>query len=66
MKSSVLTGRTWILLGATALLIAAGALNFSQRLSHQSPPSDGVTWVDTAQGVIPNRSNPDQQPRARA
>jgi two-component system NtrC family sensor kinase len=58
MKSSVLTGRTWILLGATALLIAAGALNFSQRLSHQSPPSDGVTWVDTAQGVIAKSIEP--------
>jgi len=58
MKSSVLTGRTWILLGATALLIAAGALNFSQRLSHQSPPSDGVTWLDTAQGVIAKSIEP--------
>lgn len=52
MKGSVLTGRTWFLLSATALLIAAGALNFSQRLNHQSPPSDGVTWIDTAQGVV--------------
>ena len=52
MKGSVLTGRTWFLLGATALLVVAGALNFSQRLRHQSPPWDGVTWVDTAAGVI--------------
>ncbi|HKP36893.1 MAG TPA: ATP-binding protein [Pyrinomonadaceae bacterium] len=58
MKSSVLTGRTWILLGATALLIAAGALNFSQRLSHQSPPSDGVTWIDTSEGVIAKSIEP--------
>ncbi len=52
MKGSVLTGKTWWLLVAAALLIAAGALNFYQRLRHQPPPWDGVTWVDTSQGVI--------------
>jgi two-component system NtrC family sensor kinase len=52
MKGSVLTGKTWFLLIAAALLIAAGAVNFSQRLSHRPPPWDGVTWVDTAQGVV--------------
>jgi two-component system, NtrC family, sensor kinase len=52
MKGSGLTGRTWLLLVAAALLIAAGALNFSQRLRHQPPPTDGVTWVNTPQGVI--------------
>ncbi|HMJ25157.1 MAG TPA: GAF domain-containing protein, partial [Pyrinomonadaceae bacterium] len=51
-KGSVLTGKTWLLLIVAALLIAAGALNFSQRLRHQPPAWDGVTWVDTAQGVI--------------
>ncbi|HKO34870.1 MAG TPA: ATP-binding protein [Pyrinomonadaceae bacterium] len=52
MKGSVLTGRTLFLLGATALLVAAGVLNFSQRRGHQAPPTDGVTWVDTSEGVI--------------
>src|SRR5215471_10242489 len=51
MKGSVLTGKTWLLLVTAALLIAAGALNLSQRLSHQGPPWDGVTWVDGPQGV---------------
>jgi len=37
MKGSVVTGKTWLLLIAAALLIAAGALNFSQRLRHKSP-----------------------------
>ena len=41
-----------MLLVSAALLIAAGALNFSQRLRHQPPPTDGVTWVNTSQGVI--------------
>ena len=52
MKRSVLTGKTWLLLATAALLIAAGAMNFSQRLSHRPPPTDGVTWVDTSQGII--------------
>lgn len=58
MKGSVLTGRTLFLLGATALLVVAGVLNFSQRGSHQAPPTDGVTWVDTAEGVIARTVEP--------
>src|SRR6185369_6830244 len=51
MKSSVLTGKTWLLLAAAALLVAAGALNFVQRFS-QGPAWDGVVWVDTAEGIV--------------
>src|SRR6266436_6478865 len=58
MKGSVLTGKTWLLLIVAALLIAAGALNFSQRLSHQPPPWDGVSWVDTSQGVVAKTVEP--------
>jgi PAS domain S-box-containing protein len=58
MKGSALTGRTWGLLVAAALLIAAGALNFSQRLRHQPPPWDGVTWVNTSAGVIAKAVEP--------
>ncbi len=58
MKGSVLTGKTWLLLVVAAMLIAAGALNFSQRLSHQPPPWDGVNWVDTAQGVVAKTVEP--------
>ena len=48
-----MTGRTWLLLSAALLLIAAGVLNFMQRTRrNQSPPTDGVTWIDSAQGVI--------------
>ncbi|HYR74676.1 MAG TPA: ATP-binding protein [Pyrinomonadaceae bacterium] len=47
-----------MLLVAAALLIAAGALNFSQRLQHQPPPWDGVTWVNTSQGVIAKAVEP--------
>src|ERR1700752_2090740 len=59
MKGSVLTGRTLFLLGATALLVAAGVLNFSQRSRvRQLPPWDGVTWGDSAQGVIAKAVEP--------
>src|SRR3989440_420091 len=52
MKSSVLTTRTWLLLGTAVLLFVAGAMNFWQRSHNQGPPTDGVTWVDTSQGII--------------
>src|SRR5436190_15193279 len=58
MKRSVLTGKTWLVLITAALLIAAGAVNFTQRLSHQGPPWDGVTWVDTSQGIIAKSIEP--------
>lgn len=58
MKDSVLTTRTWMLLIAAALLIAAGLLNFGQRLRNQPPPWDGVTWADTKQGITATRVEP--------
>ncbi|MGB9177973.1 MAG: ATP-binding protein [Pyrinomonadaceae bacterium] len=48
----MLTTRTWMLLIAAALLVAAGIINFQQRLKHKSPPTDGITWIDTKDGVI--------------
>src|SRR6266404_7174429 len=58
MKGSVLTGKTWLLLIVAALLIVAGAMNFFQRLRNQPPPWDGVTWVDTSQGVVAKTVEP--------
>src|SRR5258708_34252864 len=58
MKGSVLTGKTWLLLIVAALLIVAGAMNFFQRLRNQPPAWDGVTWVDTAQGVVAKTVEP--------
>lgn len=52
MKGSILTTKTWFLLIGAALLISAGVLNFRQRLRHETPPWDGVEWVDTTEGVI--------------
>ena len=52
MKGSIITTKTWFLLIGAALLISAGLLNFRQRLKHETPPWDGVEWVDTKDGVI--------------
>ena len=58
MKGSVLTTRTWFLLVGAALLISAGVLNFRQRAQQQTPPWDGVVWVDTADGIIAKSIEP--------
>jgi two-component system, NtrC family, sensor kinase len=52
MKGSVLTTRAWVLLLAAALLTIAGALNFQQRFKHKSPPTDGIKWVQTENGIV--------------
>jgi PAS domain S-box-containing protein len=33
-------------------LISAGLLNFRQRTRHETPPWDGVEWVDTQDGIV--------------
>jgi two-component system NtrC family sensor kinase len=52
VKGSIITTRTWFLLIGAALLISAGLLNFRQRARQETPPSDGVEWVDTKEGVV--------------
>jgi PAS domain S-box-containing protein len=39
-------------LAGAALLVTAGILNFGQRLKHETPPWDGVTWSDTRLGIV--------------
>jgi PAS domain S-box-containing protein len=51
MKGSVLTTRAWVLLIVAALLAVAGVLNFQQRWKHKSPPTDGIRWVQTRDGI---------------
>ena len=58
MKGSVLTTKTWFLLIGAALLISAGVLNFRQRAQNETPRWDGVTWVDTAEGVTAKSIEP--------
>src|SRR3954471_18872103 len=58
MKGSVLTTRTWLLLATAALLVVAGTINFWQRARTLGPPADGVTWFDTAQGIVAKTIQP--------
>ncbi|MGH9427051.1 MAG: hypothetical protein ACRD2L_12205, partial [Terriglobia bacterium] len=58
MKRSVLTTGTWMVLIGAALLVAAGSLNFAQRSRHETPPWDGVRWVDTRQGILAETVEP--------
>ncbi|HEX8283948.1 MAG TPA: ATP-binding protein [Pyrinomonadaceae bacterium] len=51
MKNSVLTTKGWALLIVAAVLVAAGTINFAQRLTHTGPPTDGIDWVKTPQGI---------------
>ncbi|HLM57219.1 MAG TPA: PDZ domain-containing protein, partial [Pyrinomonadaceae bacterium] len=54
----MLTTRGWTLLIAAAVLVAAGTLNFAQRLTHTAPPTDGVYWTQTPQGVFADSITP--------
>src|SRR5919199_2646725 len=59
MKGSVLTTRAWVLLIAASLLAVAGALNFQQRWKHKSPPTDGIRWVQTPEGIVAEAVDPE-------
>jgi len=58
VKDSILTTKTWLLLVAASLLIVAGVLNFGQRLRQQPPAWDGISWVDTKDGITATRVEP--------
>jgi hypothetical protein len=51
MKEKTLTSRSLIWLIGCVLLVAAGALNLSQRAFQDLPPTDGVLWVQRTDGV---------------
>src|SRR4051794_14639735 len=51
MKDSVLTTKGWALLIVAAVLVAAGTINFAQRLNRTAPPTDGIDWEKTEQGI---------------
>src|SRR5436309_12395385 len=52
MKEKMLTSWSLIWLLATVLLVAAGALNLSQRAFEKLPPTDGVQWVQRTDGIF--------------
>ncbi|MBK9163804.1 MAG: PAS domain S-box protein [Acidobacteria bacterium] len=55
MKRSIFTSWSLIWLLATIFFVAGGALNLSQRATHQLPPTDGVLWVEKADGIYAER-----------
>jgi two-component system, NtrC family, sensor kinase len=52
MKDSVLTTKGWALLIVAAVLVAAGTINFAQRLTHDAPPTDGIDWVKSGDHIV--------------
>jgi two-component system, NtrC family, sensor kinase len=59
VKRSVFTTGTWLVLVTSALLVTVGVLNFAQRLRHETPPWDGVTWSETSQGIVADKIEAD-------
>jgi two-component system, NtrC family, sensor kinase len=59
VQSSILTTKGWIWLVAAILLAVVAILNFSQRIVHRLPPTDGAMWKTTAEGVFAEKVEPD-------
>ncbi len=59
MQNSFLTLKSWLWLFAMILLIAGGMLNLSQRSNAKFPPTDGIYWKKTDQGIIAAKIEPD-------
>jgi len=51
MKEKMLTSWSLIWLLASVLFVTAGALNLSQRTFQNMPPTDGIGWVQRADGI---------------
>lgn len=58
MKGKVLTSWSLIWLLATVLFLVGAALNLLQRSSSDLPPTDGVVWVQKADGIYAERVDP--------
>ena len=58
MKGKLLTSWSLIWLVATVLLVAGGALNLSQRAFQKLPPTDGVVWMQRADGIYAEKVAP--------
>ena len=58
MKAKVLTSWSLIWLVVTVLFVAGGALNLSQRATGELAPTDGVQWVQKADGIFAEKVLP--------
>ena len=54
----MLTSWSLIWLVVAVLLVAGGALNLSQRATHDLPPTDGVLWVQRDGGIYAEKVTP--------
>ncbi|HEX8250108.1 MAG TPA: ATP-binding protein [Pyrinomonadaceae bacterium] len=55
----MLTSWSLVWLLATVLLVVGGALNLSQRANHWLPPTDGIQWMQKADGIYAEKVIPD-------
>ncbi|MGE3170005.1 MAG: ATP-binding protein [Pyrinomonadaceae bacterium] len=58
MKGKVLTSWSLIWLVFAVLFAAGGALNLAQRASRELPPTDGVVWLQRADGIYAEKVLP--------
>ncbi len=58
MKAKVLTSWSLIWLVVTVLFVAGGALNLFQRATGELAPTDGVLWVQKADGIYAEKVLP--------
>jgi hypothetical protein len=59
MTGKMLTSWSLVWLLATVLLVVGGALNLSQRANHWLPPTDGIQWMQKADGIYAEKVIPD-------
>ncbi|MBX7170314.1 MAG: PAS domain S-box protein [Pyrinomonadaceae bacterium] len=59
MKGKVLTIWSLIWLLATVFFVVGGALNLSQRANGKFPPTDGIVWVQKADGIYAEKVKPE-------
>ena len=58
MKSKLLTSWSLIWITASVLFIGGAALNLYQRAYHKLPPTDGVVWVESENGIFAEKVHP--------
>ncbi|MEJ7700421.1 MAG: hypothetical protein WKF71_12355 [Pyrinomonadaceae bacterium] len=58
MKGKILTSWSLMWLLATVLFVVGAALNLSERAFHNLPPTDGILWLQKADGIYAERVTP--------
>ncbi|MDQ3373696.1 MAG: PAS domain-containing protein, partial [Acidobacteriota bacterium] len=58
MKGKILTSWSLMWLLATVLFVVGATLNLSERAFHNLPPTDGILWLQKADGIYAERVTP--------